>query len=193
MEKQGLTMTENKNVAIFLDRDGTIIEDRGHLHSPSEVIFYPGVVQALLQLQKYFLLYIITNQSGVAKGVISRDDVDRVNEYVSTILAEEGVTITDVYVCPHNRADRCKCIKPEPYFLKKAAKDFRIDLQRSFVIGDHPCDVQLAKNVGARGIYVLTGHGSKHVDELPEDTEMASGIAEAAEKIISYHLTRQIK
>ena len=86
-----------------------------------------------------------------------------------------------------------KCIKPESYFLKKEAKDRRIDLQRSFVIGDHPCDVQLAKNVGARGIYVLTGHGSKHVDELPEDTEMASGIAEAAEKIISYHLTRQIK
>ena len=181
-------MTENKKVAIFLDRDGTIIEDRGHLHSPSEVIFYPGVVQALLQLQKYFLLYIITNQSGVAKGVISRDDVDRVNEYVSTMLAEEGVTITDVYVCPHSRDDRCKCIKPEPYFLKKAAKDCRIDLQRSFVIGDHPCDVQLAKNVGARGIYVLTGHGSKHVDELPEETEMASGITEAAEKIISYHL-----
>ena len=190
MEKQDLTMTENKKVAIFLDRDGTIIEDRGHLHSPSEVIFYSGVVQALLQLQKYFLLYIITNQSGVAKGVISRNDVDRVNEYVSTILAEEGVTITDVYVCPHGRDDRCKCIKPEPYFPKKAAKDFRIDLQRSFVIGDHPCDVQVAKNVGARGIYVLTGHGSKHVDELPEDTEMASGITEAAEKIISYHLAR---
>ena len=181
-------MSSNYQAAIFLDRDGTIIEDRGHLHSPTEVFFYPGVVELLRQLQKHFLLYIVTNQSGVAKGIISYNDVDRVNVHIVTTLAEEGVAITDVYVCPHDHKDNCRCIKPKPHFLEKAAKDYHIDLQRSFVVGDHPCDVQLAKNIGARGIYVLTGHGRKHVAELPEDTEIASGIMEAAEKIISHHL-----
>jgi D-glycero-D-manno-heptose 1,7-bisphosphate phosphatase len=112
-------MANNKKAAVFLDRDGTIIEDLGHLHSPSEVIFYPGVVEALLRLQKYYQLFLVTNQSGVAKGVISHNDVDRVNVHIVTTLAEEGVTITDVYVCPHDRKDRCKCIKPEPYLLRR--------------------------------------------------------------------------
>jgi len=181
-------MSSNYQTAIFLDRDGTIIEDQGHLRDPSEVVFFTETFEALQKLQKYYQLFIVTNQSGIAKGVVSQNDVDRVNVHIATTLAEEGITITDMYICPHERLNNCDCIKPKPYFLQKAAKDYHIDLQQSFVVGDHPCDVQLAKNVGARGIFVLTGHGRKHVAELPENTEIASGIMEAAEKIISYHL-----
>jgi histidinol-phosphate phosphatase family protein len=182
-------MNCNKNAAIFLDRDGTIIEDRGHLRDPSEVIFLPESFGALRELKKNFLLFIVTNQSGIAKGLITREDVDCVNTHVVTTLAEEGIDICDLYVCPHSRSEGCRCIKPKSYFPRKAAERYSINLGASFTIGDHPHDVQLARNAGARGIYVLTGHGWKHLDELPEGTEIASGMAEAAEMIMSHRTT----
>ncbi len=178
-------MRGNKNAAIFLDRDGTIIEDVGHLKDPSGVIFFPGTFKALQKLQKYFLLFIVTNQPGVAEGVLSRKDVNRVNIHIITTLAKAGIEITDVYVCPHNRLKKCVCIKPKSYFLQKATEDYHISLQRSFVIGDHPHDIQLANNVGAQGIYVFTGHGRKHLTEVLDGTEIVTGIREAAEKITS--------
>lgn len=181
------TMNHNTNAAVFLDRDGTIIEDCGHLRDPSDVVFFPETFKALRKLRDYFLLFIVTNQPGIAKGVITRNDVNRVNAHVITTLAEARVEICDVYVCPHRRSEECQCIKPKPYFLREAVERYGIDLSASFTVGDHPHDVQLAKNAGARGVYVLTGHGWKHLDELPEDTEIASGMAEAAETIMSHH------
>jgi D-glycero-D-manno-heptose 1,7-bisphosphate phosphatase len=178
----------NKNAAVFLDRDGTIIEDRGYLGDVSRIVFFPETIEALRLLQKYFLLFIVTNQPGIARGIISREDVNHINSEITQTIAEAGIEIADIYVCPHERMDNCECIKPNPYFLQKAARDYNIDLQRSFVVGDHPCDVQLAKNTGARGIFVLTGHGSKHVAELPHDTEVVPGIMPAAKRIISCHL-----
>ena len=183
-----MIIDNNKNAAIFLDRDGTIIEDNGHLSDLSKVVFFQETFDALHRLQQYFLLFIVTNQPGVARGLISREDVNYINSGIVRRLTKAGIDITDIYVCPHEQSSNCDCIKPKPYFLQKAANDYRIDLRRSFVVGDHPCDIQLAKNAGARSIYVLTGHGSKHVAELPEDTEIASGIMKAAERIISYHI-----
>ena len=170
--------------AVFLDRDGTIIEDRGHLRYPSEVVFFHDTFDALRRLKQYFLLFIVTNQSGIAQGVLTRSDVDQVNAHVVAQLAEAGIQITNVYVCPHERQDDCSCIKPQPYFLKKAAVRHQIDLRQSFVVGDHPRDVLLARNAGASGIYVLTGHGGKHFGEMPEDTLVVPGIEEAANHIL---------
>lgn len=178
-------MCSNGKAAIFLDRDGTINEDVGHLKDTSNVVFFPGIFSALRKLKRHFLLFIVTNQPGVAEGVISSKDVSRVNTHVLKMLGEAGIRIADVYVCPHRRSDNCVCIKPKPYFLQEAAKDYCIDLKRSFVVGDHPHDIQLARNAGARGIYVLTGHGRKHLIEVPEDTEIVAGIVEAAEKIVT--------
>src|SRR4030042_3020131 len=183
--QEKVTMRHNANAAVFLDRDGTIIEDRGHLRDPSDIVFFPETFEALQKLRDYFLLFIVTNQVGIAEGQIASGDVDRVNCCIVSALAERGIVITDVYVCPHRRADNCLCIKPKPYFLRKAAKHYGIDLGVSFTVGDHPHDVQLARNAGARGVYILTGHGRKHLNELPEDTEIVSGIAEAAETIVS--------
>ncbi len=189
--RKGTIMGSNRNAAIFLDRDGTIIEDRGHLRDPSDVVLFPGTFLALRKLQDYFLLFIVTNQAGIAEGKISLDDANRVNSGIVAALAEGGVEVTDVYVCPHRRSDNCHCIKPKPYFVKKAAKDYRIDLQRSFVVGDHPHDIQLARNVRARGVYVLTGHGRKHLTEVLDDTCIVPGIMEAAEKIATrYQIER---
>jgi histidinol-phosphate phosphatase family protein len=176
-------MRRNKNAAIFFDRDGTIIEDGGHLKDPSDVVFFPETFKALRKLQDYFSLFIVTNQTGVAEGKITLQDVNRVNRGIVCALFKRGIKIQDVYTCPHLRLDNCRCIKPKPYFLEIAATIYGLNLDKSFTIGDHPHDIQLAKNVGAQGIYVLTGHGEKHLAELPQDTEVATGIMDAAEKI----------
>ena len=172
--------------AVFLDRDGTLIEDRGPLSEASEVVFYPEAVEALMRLQEHFLLFLVTNQPWVARGILTWEDVKRVNARVVSYLAEHGVTITAVYVCPHERSDGCSCIKPNPHFLHKAAAEHGVDLQRSFSVGDHPHDVELARSVGARGIYVRTGHGEKHLGELHADEIVVAGIGEAADWVLTH-------
>ena len=169
---------------VFLDRDGTIIEDRGDLFCPLQVEFFDETITSLQMLQGQFLLFIVTNQSGVAKGIMTLQDVERVNASVLSRLAQKGVRIVETYICPHSRADGCHCIKPNPYFLLKAKSEHNIDLCRSFVIGDHPHDVELATNAGSQGIYVLTGHGVKHREEIPPNTIVKTGIREAVQFIL---------
>jgi histidinol-phosphate phosphatase family protein len=176
---------------VFLDRDGTLIEDRGHLQSPAEVAFFPQTVQALRLLRDRFLLFIVTNQRGIAEGLLSHDDADRVNAHVTKRLAEAGVSIAEVYVCPHRRSEGCACIKPNPHFLRRAAEEYRLDLRRSYAVGDHPHDVEFAHNVGACGIYVLTGHGAKHRRELEQNAVVVPGILEAARWIVEHRDARQ--
>ncbi len=170
--------------AIFLDRDGTLIEDRGDLRDPGDVVFFSDTIVALLRLQEHFRLFIVTNQSGIGKGLITTAEVDRVNAHVVERLQQEGVHIEQVYCCPHRRDERCACIKPNPLFLEQAARDYGLDLVNSFTVGDHPHDVQLAEYAGAKGIYVLTGHGQKHRRDLPPNKIIVPGIREAAEWIL---------
>jgi len=166
--------------AVFLDRDGTLIEDRGHLRDPANVVFYPDTAEALRLLRRRFLMFIVTNQPGVAEGAVSLDDVRRVNDCVVQRLREAGVGVTAVYVCPHKRSEGCECIKPNPHFPRQAATAHGVDLARSYCVGDHPHDLELARRAGARGIYVLTGHGAKHHAELPTESVVVPGILEAA-------------
>ncbi len=171
--------------AVFLDRDGTLIEDRGHLGDPAQVVFFPQTAAALRRLAARFELFIVTNQNGVAKGFTTLEQVHRVNEHVIASLRQEGVEIREVYTCPHQRSDGCVCIKPNPHFLRKAETDHAVDLAGSFVVGDHPADVELAANAGARGIFVLSGHGEKHRAEVRVSCEVVAGIAEAVERILA--------
>ena len=176
---------ESLRPAIFWDRDGTLIEDRGHLSAPDDVLFFPETIHSLRRLRDRFLFFIVTNQQGVAEGRITLDDVHRVNGHLVSQLAEEGVTFSAVYVCPHRRADACACIKPNPHFLHKAAEAFHVDLRQSYVVGDHPCDVELAERAGARGVYVCTGHGEKHRAELREDVVVLPNIRAATDWILA--------
>lgn len=175
----------NRQPAVFLDRDGTLIEDRGHLSRPDEVVFLPGTFEALRRLQDQFLFFIVTNQSGVGKGIVTGEQVACVNSHVVSCLAAEGFRITTTYVCPHTRDNACLCIKPNPHFLRQAAEHFGVDLRRSFVVGDHPHDVELARRAGARGVYVLTGHGRKHLGELPPGEVVMLDLPAAAAWILA--------
>jgi D-glycero-D-manno-heptose 1,7-bisphosphate phosphatase len=171
--------------AIFWDRDGTLIEDRGHLSDLGDVVFYPGTINALHRLNDHFLFFIVTNQPGVAEGTIGIEDVEWINAHVVSQLADAAIVISAVYVCPHRRTDQCECVKPNPFFLRKAAEDFQVSLRDSFVVGDHPHDVELAERAGAQGVYVCTGHGMKHLDELQGRQVVVSDIQTAAAWILS--------
>ena len=171
--------------AVFLDRDGTLIEDVGHLRSPIDINFYADVYAALKILKKDFLLFIITNQTGISKGHLTVEEVNEVNKAIIKRFSEESINITDIYVCPHSKEGKCICSKPESYFLLEAAKKYNIDLASSYLIGDHPEDVYCAENAGATGIYLLIGHGVKHLHEFAQKPIIKADILAAAKYINS--------
>lgn len=174
-----------KHPAIFLDRDGTIIEDMGDIKQASEVQFYPFTFKALDLLQEHFLLFIITNQSGIAKEVVTVKEVEEVNNHILNTLKKQGIAIYDSFCCPHKSEDNCECKKPKTYFIEKARQLYNIDLNQSFIIGDHPSDVQCGINAGIASIYVLTGHGEKHKNEIKKETIVCNNILEAAKYLTS--------
>ncbi len=171
--------------AIFLDRDGTLIEDRGYLRQKEEVHFYPFTMDALKRLQPSYLLFIVTNQTCISEGVASREEVNAVNRHVGERLSQEGILISGTFVCPHTKEDACLCRKPSPYFIREALKMQPFDLSLSFTIGDHLSDVLLGTNAGCTGLYVLTGHGEKHQKEIPRSTPVFKNLLEASEWILS--------
>lgn len=174
-----------RHPAIFLDRDGTIIEDKGYIGNPSSVEFYSYTFEALDLLQNHFLLFVITNQSGISKGFIAEDEVQEVNRYITDTLKTNGITIFDTFYCPHKNEDNCRCKKPKPYFINKAAQLYNVDLSKSFIIGDHPSDIECGINAGVTPIYLLSGHGSKHRDELVINSKIFTNLLDASKYIIS--------
>jgi D,D-heptose 1,7-bisphosphate phosphatase len=174
-----------KHPAIFLDRDGTIIEDNGYINNLLDVEFYPYTFNALQKLQEYFLLFIITNQSGISKGLITENEVKEVNQHIVSALKKREITIFDLFYCPHKTEENCECKKPKPYFIHQAARFYNIDLTQSFIIGDHPSDIQCGINAGVTPIYLLSGHGCHHQDELEADIKICNDLSEASKYILS--------
>ncbi len=157
------------NKAIFLDRDGTIIKENGYISRIKDVVFYHFTFDCLRKLQKDFLLFIITNQPGISKGILNHRAVENVHSYILKKMVENNIKIQEIYYCPHTKEEECVCRKPNPYYVLEASRKYMIDLNKSFVIGDHPSDMRLALNCDANGIYLLTGHGRKHYRELNEN------------------------
>ena len=174
-----------KQSAVFLDRDGTIIKDLGYLKNPQDVEFFPETFSALLKLQEHFLLFIITNQSGISKGITTVNEVKLVNDRVVETLKSKGIIISNVYYCPHTSEDNCNCKKPKPYFIQQADELYNLNLETSYIIGDHPSDVECGINAKIKPIYVLTGHGEKHRNELNADCLICKNIADASKYILA--------
>jgi len=170
--------------ALFLDRDGTIIKDGGHISNVNQVKFYDFTFTALRKAQKYFKLFIITNQPGIAYGFITHGDVKIVNSFILSVLSKKGIHIEDVFYCPHAKEDSCQCRKPNTFFVDQAVSSHKLNISNSFVVGDHPSDVLLAKRSGMQGIYVLTGHGQKHKKEISEDVLVKRNLNTAIDFII---------
>ncbi len=149
--------------AVFLDRDGTLILDKHYLHTPAEVEFYPGVAAALRRLQDAgFLLFIVTNQSGVGRGYFTRADVDHVHAHIEAELAAEDVLFDAIHVAPEAPDAPSEGRKPSPHFLFKARDEFGVDLAHSYMIGDKLIDLETGWNAGcARSLLVRTGYGAE--------------------------------
>ena len=182
--------------AVFLDRDGTIIEDVGYLHDLDQIALYPFAVDAIRGLNRAGLaVVVISNQSGVARGVITEAFVDATHARLTATLAAGGARVDAYYYCPHHPAGTvaeyakaCDCRKPASGLIDRAAGDLGLDPARSFVVGDKWLDVGVARAVGARGILVRTGSGvSEAAQKRPSDPDadaIVDNLAAAASWIL---------
>lgn len=164
--------------AVILDRDGCLNEDKGYVHKVEDFKLLPGVVEGLKKLSKEFIFVVITNQSGIRRKIYTVDDMNIFNKKLINELKKENIEIKKIYYCPHTPEDVCDCRKPSTKYIKQAAKEFNINLKNSWVIGDHPHDVTMGLKSGCRVVYLLTGHGKKHLDELKESSVKPELIAE---------------
>lgn len=150
--------------AVFLDRDGVINSDEGHyyVYKVEDYRINPGIFEGLKMLQESgFLLIIITNQGGVAKGEYSINDVELVHQYLSNELANHGIVLTDIYFCPHHESvSSCDCRKPSPKMILDAMDKYQIDPQMSYLIGDSKRDIEAGEKAGLRQCFKIEANTS---------------------------------
>lgn len=184
------------NPAVFLDRDGTMIEERGYLDRLDLIALFPYTAGAIRQLRSVgYRIVVVTNQAGIARGYFDEGFVRKAHRHLDSLLAPEGAAPDAYYYCPHHpdgvvEAYRvvCRCRKPSPGLIERAAADLGIDVSRSFVVGDKWLDVGLANQAGARGILVRTGYGTAMAGEPPAGVHpehVAATLREAADYILS--------
>lgn len=165
-----------RHIAVFLDRDGTINEDLDFISSPEEIILIDGSAEAISEANKLGLKVIVfTNQSGIARGYFTEEELHRIHEYLSELLAQKGGKVDAYYYCPHHPTEgngryktECECRKPKDGMLQRASVEQNIDLKNSFVIGDRCIDIQAGKKAGTTTILVLTGHGKEEYEKCKE-------------------------
>jgi D-glycero-D-manno-heptose 1,7-bisphosphate phosphatase len=175
--------------AIFLDRDGVIIENRdSYVRSFKDIVFYPEVIQALTRAaESPYLIVIVTNQSAVGRGIIPYQLAEDINQKVACEIVKNGGRVDGVFMCPHAPQAGCSCRKPEPGLLLMAAEALSIDLHRSILVGDALTDIRAGQAAGVPSrILVLTGRGASQA-RLPEAAELEPfQIFDALEDVIDY-------
>jgi D-glycero-D-manno-heptose 1,7-bisphosphate phosphatase len=155
--------------AVFLDRDGTIIREVDYLRSPDQVRLLPGAADAIKGLNEAgFAVVMATNQSGIARGLLTEDDLARIHAVVLRRLARHGARVDAVYYCPHHPEatvaayrKRCRCRKPCAGMLRRAARELDLDLARSYVIGDRARDLEPGHRLRCTTILLRTGYGAR--------------------------------
>ena len=183
-------MTPNLNRAVFLDRDGVLLEERNYVHRVEDVVFLPGVTAALRRLRDAgFRLFIVTNQSGVGRGYYTLADVANVHAYLEREFAKAGVHFERIYFSPEAPEQPSRGRKPSPQFLFDARDAFGLDLAQSYLIGDKRTDLECGWNAGLRAsILVRTGYGAELETQEPESLARAvvvNDLPAAAEWILN--------
>ena len=173
---------------MFLDRDGTILEEGGYVDRLERLVFLPFAVDAVRLLARGGLAVVVfTNQSGVGRGMYTEDFVRQAHDVLRERLERGGARLDGVYYCPHHpRADidayrrACECRKPGTGMMRQAASDLHLDLSRSFTVGDKWTDVQAAQSAGARGVLVRTGYGRSSEASRPDGVTPAAVVDDLA-------------
>ena len=172
------------NRAVFLDRDGTLIENPGYLGDPGKVKLLPFVSEILSRLKNEFnyFLIVISNQSGIARGLITAEQVKQVNEKINTLLKAFNVSIDKFYYCPYHpnfsTAEECGCRKPSTEMVEKAVEEFDVDRSKSFFIGDSVTDIECGMNADIKTILVKTGYGREALYMLQKENKIPNFVAE---------------
>jgi len=167
-----LTDLPRRRRAVFLDRDGTVAEEVGYVNHVSRVRLLPESAEAIRRIRGAgFLVVVVTNQSGVARGYFEEPLVLQANQRLRDLLGDQGAVLDAIYYCPHHPREgsppyrqECDCRKPRPGMLLRAAREHGIDLPRSYMVGDGIVDVEAGRAAGATSILVLTGYGRGQVE-----------------------------
>jgi D-glycero-D-manno-heptose 1,7-bisphosphate phosphatase len=160
-------MTMTMKTAVFLDRDGVLVEEDGYINRIDRLVFFPYSIDAIRLLNRSgHAVVIVTNQAGVARGIFKESFVGEAHRHITERLAAGGARIDAFYYCPHHAdgivdpyRQACDCRKPQPGMLRRAASELGLSLERSFVVGDRWHDLEAGAAVGARGLLVRTGYG----------------------------------
>ena len=180
--------------AVFLDRDGTIIEDVGYLDDCSKIKFLPRVSEAIKLLNKSgFKVIIVTNQAGVARGYFTEDTVKEINRITQESLAEHGAVIDKIYYCPHHvegtieeyKKD-CNWRKPNTGMIEEAARELGIDLNNSFIIGDKISDIEAGHRAGCKTIFLASENHPNKEGEIPLSDHIATDLYEAVQWLMQF-------
>ena len=146
-----------QNIAVFLDRDGTLNEDRGYVTSPEQLVIFSGVPEALARLNQLGVkVILVTNQSAIGRGLLTIQDLQHIHQKLEDLLRAHGGRIDQVYVCPHHPDEVCTCRKPHVAMLKQAAERFSLDLSQCFFVGDKCSDLEAANKAGVAGVLVMS-------------------------------------
>lgn len=179
---------------VFVDKDGTLIEDVPYNVDPARIVLQPGAATGLRRLQRAgYLLVVVSNQSGVARGYFEEVALAVVEQRIRAMLHAEGVDLDGFYYCPHHPGGavpafsvHCLCRKPMPGMLHRAATDLEIDLRRSWLIGDILHDIEAGRSAGCRTVLLDNGHETEwHLSAMRTPHEVAPNIAIAAERILA--------
>ena len=170
-----------KRPAVFLDRDGTINEEMGYINHPSRFVLLPRSAEAIRLLnQEGFLVIVVSNQSGAARGYFPETLIHEINDQMRSLLKRDGARVDAIYFCPHHPSASvpayrvvCRCRKPSTGLIQLACDQHDIDMDGSFVIGDRLTDMEMARNAGLRGILVGTGYGMGEIQHLLPHTSVA--------------------
>jgi D,D-heptose 1,7-bisphosphate phosphatase len=171
------------NNAVFFDRDGTINIDPGYIGNPDSVQLYNGVAEGIFQLKKAgFKIIVVSNQSGIARGLITKEDVEAVNQKINELLNKANTQIDAFYYCPYhpefNTKEECECRKPSPKMIFDAAKDWNINLARSYLVGDSSTDIECGTNAGIKTVLIKTTFSDEEISRLNKNGNIPTFIAE---------------
>lgn len=170
---------------VFIDRDGTLIEEVNFLARTEDLRFFPYTNEAVKLLKREgFLVIVVTNQSGIGRGFFTESAMHEIHEKIQEELTEK---LDAFYFCPHLPTDGCRCRKPNPGMIEAACARFPIDLKNSWMIGDKSLDIELGFNAGVKTALVLTGYGQNHLAELTRQPDIiAENLLQAVEKILKF-------